>query len=71
MDSNNVEWFGQVRWCEDDLKVALENEGYPATESNIAKLYDLCNNHFFTDFMIEKGWEYIYSQINELNGFQR
>ena len=30
------EWFGQVRWCEDDLKAALEDQGYPVTENNIA-----------------------------------
>lgn len=61
---DETEWFGKVRWCEEDLKNALENQGYPATEDNIAKLYSLCSHHSFTDCMIEQGWDYIYSQID-------
>lgn len=60
---DNAEWFGQVRWCEEDIKSALEENGYPATENNIARLYSLCNTHWFTDHMIEAGWEYIHEQI--------
>lgn len=56
-------WFGYVRWNIDDLKVALEDKGYPDTEENISKLYDLCSNHYFTDYMIAAGWDYIYGQI--------
>lgn len=57
------EWFGQVRWCEEDIKAALEDRGYPVTENNIAKLSNLCNSHWFTDHMIEAGWEYMYNNI--------
>lgn len=32
------EWFGTVRWNEDDLANALQLHDYPATEENIAKL---------------------------------
>ena len=60
---DNEEWFGQVRWCENDLKSALEENGYPITENNIAQLYSLCDTHWFTDHMIEAGWEYINNQI--------
>lgn len=63
------EWFGQVRWCEDDLKAALEAQGYPVTENNIAKLYALCDRHWFTDRMIEAGWEYIYDNIGYGEGW--
>lgn len=62
-DTDETDWFGQVRWCEEDLKNALEVQGYPVTENNVAKLYSLCTHHFFTDCMIERGWEYIYDQI--------
>lgn len=57
------EWFGEVRWCEEDLKNALECVGYPVTANNVAKLYAVCNSHWFTDFMIESGWEYMYNTI--------
>lgn len=63
MKDTKQEWFGVVRWCEEDLKIALEREGYPVTENNIAKLRSICEQHFFTDFMIEQGWEYIYNSI--------
>lgn len=59
----NSEWFGIVRWCEDDLKCALEDKGYPATENNIAKLHSICSPHFFTDVMIERGWEFMHDSI--------
>ena len=60
---NRKEWFGEVRWCEEDLINALEVQGYPVTENNIAKLYAACNSHWFTDFMVERGWEYMYDTI--------
>jgi hypothetical protein len=63
LEDDEDDWFGIVRWCEDDLKAALEDQGYPVTENNIAKLYGLCSHHRFTDHMIEAGWEYMYSSI--------
>lgn len=62
-------WFGVVRWCEDDLKNALEVQGYPVTENNISKLYEICNSHWFTDYMIERGWEYMYDSIGHGDGW--
>lgn len=63
-------WFGYVRWNIDDLKVALEDKGIPATEENISRLYDLCSNHFFTDYMIAAGWDYIYGKIETNEGWE-
>lgn len=68
-NANNTEWFGVVRWCEDDLKNALEVVGYPVTENNISKLYAVCNSHWFTDHMIEAGWEYMYDNIGYGDGW--
>jgi hypothetical protein len=62
-NANNTEWFGVVRWCEDDLKDALATVGYPVTDNNISKLYDICNSHWFTDHMVQAGWEYMYDNI--------
>lgn len=70
MDSKK-EWFGEVRWCEDDLIVALKDHGYPATENNIAKLYSICTSHRFTDHMIEAGWEFMHSNIRYENGWDK
>ncbi len=61
----NEEWFGVVRWCEADLVNALELHDYPVTKENIAKLYEKCNSHWFTDYMIEAGWKYIYNCLDE------
>ena len=59
------EWFGEVKWCEEDLKCALENKNYPITKNNVAKLYAFCNSHWFTDYMIEAGFNYMYSVIGK------
>lgn len=69
MNNETREWFGQVRWCEDDLRLALENNGYPVTENNIAKLYNLCNSHHFVDYMVEAGWEYMFNIIGYGDGW--
>ena len=63
------EWFGQVRWCDEDLENALEMQGYPATENNIEKLRAWCNTHGFTDDMIEAGWKYMYNTIGLGDGW--
>ena len=56
---------------DDDLKNALEVQGYPITENNIAKLRTICEHHSFTDFMIERGWEYMYDSIGIGDGWDK
>lgn len=68
-NNKETEWFGMVRWCEDDLKNALEVQGYPVTENNIAKLYNICSHHSFEDCMIEAGWEFMYNNIGYDDGW--
>ena len=67
--------FGVVKWNKYDLAGALEENGIPATEKNIALLRDECeNNHHFTDRMIEAGWDTINDYISRLDewvGFER
>ena len=63
------EWFGQVRWCEEDLINALECCDYPVTDNNIAKLYAICDKHWFVDVMIEAGWQYMYENIGYGDGW--
>ena len=52
---NDNEWFRQVRWCNEDLEEALDDNGYPVTENNVSKLRRECDSHWFTDHMIEAG----------------
>lgn len=63
------EYFGEVKWSREDLENALEVQGYPVTENNIEKLYSLCNSHWFTDYMIETGWQYMYDNIGNGDGW--
>lgn len=75
-DKNEVEftdmeeWFGEVKWNKEDLVNALEVQCYPVTENNIKKLYDIVSNHWFTDYMIEMGWQYMYEQIGSGDGWE-
>ena len=68
---SDVEWFGEVRWCNADLEAALNDKGYPLTENNIAKLRAKCESHWFTDHLIEAGWDYIDSQIGYGGGWDK
>lgn len=61
------EWFGVVRWCDDDIKNALETQRVTVTENNIEKLRNMCSHHSFTDMMIEQGWEFMYDMIAQNN----
>ena len=67
-NENKNEWFGIVRWCDDDIANAIETQGYEPTEENIAKVRNAVDTHHFVDWMIENGWEYIYQTVDdELN----
>lgn len=59
------DWFGRVQWCEEDIRTALENDGYEPTEEAITLIRQDCENHCFTDRAIEDGWHHIYCYINE------
>lgn len=64
-------WFGEVKWNKEDLANALEVQGCPVTENNIEKLYGFINNHWFTDYMIEMGWQYMYDHIGIGDGWDK
>ena len=66
---NNNEYFGIVRWCNDDIAAKLEDMGIEASEENIAAVRKNCeNNKFFRDTMIEAGWYMIEAAIQETLG---
>ena len=58
------EWFGVVRWCDEDIVAALEYKLAPVTEENIRRIHDKLAHHSFTDSMIEQGWDYIHFLID-------
>jgi hypothetical protein len=62
----NTEWFGIVRWCKDDLKAALERNGYPITDDNVDELFCQLQHHSFSDCMIAAGWDFIDDAISSL-----
>lgn len=68
---SDVEWFGEVRWCNADLENALDDNGYPVTEKNVSKLRRECDSHWFTDYMIEAGWDYINAHVGYGDGWDK
>ena len=63
--------FGKVLWADEDLRNALDLQGYPQTENNIALLRSACEKSGFVEAQIAAGWDHIYTQIyllrNELS----
>lgn len=62
---NDNEWFGVVRWCNDDIHDRLLDNDLPTTPEAIALIRRECEHHFFTDYMIDAGWHMIDSYIRE------
>lgn len=58
-----MDYFAKVEWCAEDIENALEVSSIPATEENIATVLNALDNHFFTDYLISAGWDYIYQTI--------
>ncbi len=58
-------WFGIVRWSDEDIATRLQDFGFDAGAENISIIRRNCEHHFFTDSMIETGWNCIDSYINE------
>lgn len=58
------EYFGMVRWNEDDLRNALEENDVRPTDELVAQLRKLCEHTDFEDAIVCAGWDIIYSYIN-------
>jgi hypothetical protein len=59
------DWFGIVRWHEDDIREALLSRGFEPTEEAIRCIRSKAEHHFFEDSMIETGWDLLYAFIYE------
>ena len=65
------EWFGIVRWHEDDIRAALLEDGYEPTEEAIDLIRFKMENHGFTDLQIADGWDRIHQYIaDEAENFE-
>lgn len=58
--------FGKVQWDNEDLRNALDLQGYPQTEKNISLLRQVCEKSGFVEAQIAAGWDHIYTQIYQL-----
>lgn len=59
----NTEWFGIVRWCDEDIRYALDLAGFEPTIENVSSVRRKCEHHSFTDAMIRRGWEVMEQMI--------
>lgn len=59
------EAFGRVEWVDEDIRNALEVGDYPVTDENVSIIRSKLSKHWFTDAMIECGWEYIHEVIRQ------
>ena len=59
------DWFGNVRWCNEDIEYALDEHGYRPTDEAVAVIRKKCEHHSFWDGMVETGWDYINAYIDE------
>lgn len=57
--------FGVVRWYNEDIENALEENDYEVTAENVSKIRNLLEHHSFSDHMIGSGWDFINTTIFE------
>lgn len=57
-DKTNREWFGVVRWCEDDIEEALYQRGYKVCGKNVEAVMAEVSGGL-EDVMVSAGWDAI------------
>ena len=66
--NENAERFAAISWSEDDIRCALETQGFPATPHNIKKLRNRCEEAM-AEAMIQEGWDFMYNELNSTDGW--
>lgn len=69
MQGYQTDTFCETSWNEDDLRKALEDCEVPVTEKNVAQLRQFCEEGGLIEAMIQAGWEFMYSILNEPRGW--
>lgn len=62
---NNNNYFGIVRWCEEDVADAIETQGFEPTEENVKAVMAEFSEAALQTTMIQAGWDYLYNLVNE------
>lgn len=60
---HNDEWFGVVRWNDEDIVDTLSRTGYIWNDDQIGVIRSMCEHHNFTDMMIQP-WVGLYLQVH-------
>lgn len=60
------DWFGKVRWCNDDIVAALQKKHIKPTDENVSLVRRQLEHHIFRDVQIERGWGHIDWVIEDL-----
>ena len=63
--SKNSNFFGIVRWTNEDIALAFESADFDCTDEDIAAIRKACNARIYgiRDAMTEAGWNFIYNAI--------
>ena len=64
-ETDTHEYFGEVRWHDEDIANELELLDYPHTPEAVSIVKADLDNHWFTDHIIGAGFEYIDSIIRD------
>ena len=61
------QYITSIHWMDEDIRIALEEKGFSASEENVSKV---CNylglEKYLQEKGIEAGWDVIYNIISEL-----
>ena len=63
--SKNSNFFGIVRWTNEDIALAFESADFDCTDEDIAAIRKACNARIYgiRDAMTEAGWNFIHNDV--------
>ena len=62
---NGADWFGTVRWCDDDIRDKFEYADEDCTDDDIEFVRKKLKHHSFTDTQIEAGNDFILFTVRD------
>lgn len=61
------QYITSIHWQEEDIRLALQEEGFDTSEENVAEIRNYCGlEKYLQERCIEAGWDIIYYAISEL-----
>ena len=63
--NENISYFGEVRWTNEDIALAFESADFDCTDEDIAAIRKACNARIYgiRDAMTEAGWNFIHNAV--------